>query len=84
MASSAWATSEHAPATSERSERCCVDQSVGETNALSAWRPTRHNISTAQFGAPHELDGLREPRADGTEPKQNDYQIVVSLAFKIN
>jgi hypothetical protein len=24
------------------------------------------------------------PRADGTEPKQNDYQIVVSLAFKIN
>jgi len=24
------------------------------------------------------------PRADGTEPKQNDYQVVVSLAFKIN
>jgi len=24
------------------------------------------------------------PRADGTEPKENDYQVVVSLAFKIN
>ncbi len=24
------------------------------------------------------------PRADGTEPKPNDYQVVVSLAFKIN
>lgn len=24
------------------------------------------------------------PRADGTEPKSNDYQVVVSLAFKVN